>query len=162
MDEIWKDIPGFEGRYQVSDQGRVKSLPFNQRYLLRNGNEAYRRTTERMLYSKPQNSGYLVVQLWLNDIRRAFTVHRLVAQAFVPNPEGLPEVNHKNGVKLNNASENLEWCTRSANKLHAVATGLSKQARKVVAPSGVVYPSIAQAARGEHVSHRKAATWVTV
>ncbi len=159
MTETWKDIPGYEGRYQVSDLGRVKSLPSMQRYLLRNGAEAYRRTAERVLVAHPQNSGYPLVQLWRDNQRAAFTVHRLVAQAFIPNPDSLPEVNHRDGVKANCRADNLEWCTRSANKLHAIDAGLSAQARRVLAPGGREYPSGAQAARGERVAHRTAAKW---
>lgn len=120
--ELWKDIPGYEGRYQVSDLGRVKSLPFMQRYLLRTGQEAFRRTSERILATQPNNKGYLLVHLHLDNTRVAFTVHGLVARAFVPGCEDT--INHKDGVKANCAASNLEWATWSANHKHAWATGL--------------------------------------
>jgi len=159
MREHWKDIPGFEGRYQVSDLGRVKSLPFMQRYLLRNGLEAFRRTKEKIRKLKSINSGYLTVSLWLDDEETTALVHRLVAAAFVLG-EG-ETVNHKDGVKRNNAASNLEWASYTDNHLHAVAMGLNKQAVRVVCPAtGIVYPSISQAERAAHVCHSTiSATW---
>jgi hypothetical protein len=142
--EIWKDIPGFEGRYQVSDQGRVKSLPFMQRCLVK-GHEAFRRTSERMLAQQTINSGYLVVQLWLDNVASPRTVHSLVARAFLPSPAG-QTVNHKNGIKTDNRSVNLEWATYTQNHLHAVDLRLNKQAIPVIAPDGRRFPSISQAA----------------
>jgi hypothetical protein len=120
--EQWKDIPGYEGRYQVSDQGRVKSLPFMQRYLLRTGQEAYRRTAERILAQQPNNKGYLLVHLHRDNKRVAYTVHGLVARAFIPG--SADTINHKDGVKANCAASNLEWATWSENHKHAWATGL--------------------------------------
>lgn len=151
MQEKWKDILGFEGRYQVSDLGRVKSLAFMQRYLLRNGKEAFRRTRERMLAQQPNNGGYLLVKLWLNNKETTFTVHGLVARAFVLNWLTLPEVNHIDGVKANCAASNLEWKTSSGNKVHAVDIGLNSRALRVIDPiSGVVYPSARRAAKAVH------------
>jgi len=77
--ELWKDIPGYEGRYQVSDQGNVKSVAFKQRYLLRTGVEAWRLTKPRLISRQTTNSGYSIVHLHLDNKRRAFTVHTLVA-----------------------------------------------------------------------------------
>lgn len=153
MRERWKDIPGFEGRYQVSDLGRVKSLSFMQRYLLRNGKEAFRKTKEKIRKLKSINSGYTTVGLCLDNVETTALVHRLVAQAFV---EGSGEtVNHKDGVKRNNCAANLEWASYTDNHLHAVANGLNKQAIKVVCPeTGAIYQSIAQAERKANVSHK--------
>lgn len=157
--EIWKDIPGYEGRYQVSDFGGVMAAAFKQRYLLRNGVEAWRMTKPRLISRQITNSGYFIVHLHLDNKRKAHTVHTLVARAFIPNPEGLPEVNHRDGRKSNCRTINLEWSTSSGNKLHAVEHGLNTQARCVTAPSGKTYPSIAQAARGERVRAKTAAGW---
>jgi hypothetical protein len=143
--ENWKDIPGFEGRYQVSDQGRVRSMPRLQRYLLRNGQEAFRKTAERVLAQQVTNSGYPLVHLYLDNDRSALTVHSLVARAFLPAPTG-ETVNHKNGVKTDNRAENLEWATYSENHLHAVDHRLNTQAIPVIAPGGRRFPSISQAA----------------
>ena len=122
MKERWKDIPGFEGRYQVSDLGRIKSLSFMQRYLLRNGKENYRRTKEKIRALNNINSGYFIVQLWLDDVGYSYLVHRLVAEAFVPG--SARTVNHKDGNKKNNKAANLEWMSYSENHLHAVGLGI--------------------------------------
>ena len=103
MEEIWKDIKNFEGLYQVSNLGNVKSLNWRKTGKPRN------------LYLKPQNKGYLQVELVKNGERKSFVVHRLVAEAFLPNPLNLPQINHKDEVKTNNSSENLEWCTTNYN-----------------------------------------------
>ena len=101
--EIWKDIKGYEGLYQVSNKGRVKSLN-------------YRRTgKEGILKGKPDKDGYLRVGLCKNKKQKPFYIHRLVAKAFLPNPNNLPEVNHIDENKENNHVENLEWCDRKYN-----------------------------------------------
>lgn len=149
--ERWKDVVGFEGRYQVSNTGRVKSLPFMQRYLLRNGREAFRKTKEKIRKLKVNNSGYATVTLTLDCVETTFLVHRLVAQAFVG---GAGEtVNHKDGVKANNRATNLEWSSWSDNHLHAVELGLRLRCRRVIDPNtGISYPSIRQAATTVHKS----------
>lgn len=102
MKEIWKDIQGYEGFYMVSNKGRVKSLNYK--------NSGH----EQILKPKKHNFGYLQVQL--NSVEnKTFTIHRLVAQAFIPNPLNLPLVNHKDENKQNNCVENLEWCDNSYN-----------------------------------------------
>lgn len=97
--EDWKDIQGFDG-YQVSNEGRVKSLKFGK---------------ERILKSWKVENGYLIVRLYKDGKRVWKLVHRLVAEAFIPNPQNLPEVNHKDENKSSNIVENLEWCDRSYN-----------------------------------------------
>ena len=112
-DEIWKDIPGFEGRYQVSNIGNIRSLQDNH------GNE---RIQARATWVS--SKGYQYVQLFVKDVRHNVSVHHAVASAFIPNPEKKYTVNHKDGNKLNNQVTNLEWMTYSENLKHAHATGL--------------------------------------
>ena len=97
--EIWKDVKDYEGHYQVSDKGRVKSVKFGKEIFLKQGS----------------CRGYLRVGLSKNGEIKRYTVHRLVAQAFIPNPNNLPEVNHKDEIKTNNNIENLEWCDHKYN-----------------------------------------------
>lgn len=115
-EEIWKIMIGFEGRYQVSNRGRVRSVLSNHgRYQEKIKSARLRSVT----------CAYLYVQLSIMDQPHHKAVHRAVAEAFIPNPENKPMVNHKDGSKLNNNASNLEWVTCAENHLHAYATGLS-------------------------------------
>lgn len=106
MQEIWKDIKDYEGLYQISNLGRVKSFRASSKY----GNPK-----EMLLKPSLISSGYYVVTLYSKENRRKYQVHRLVATAFIENPNNLPCVNHKDENKLNNCVENLEWCTYQYN-----------------------------------------------
>ena len=99
-EEIWCPIRGYEGIYEVSDQGRVKSIGYGKERILRPGRNT---------------CGYLLVGLRKNREQKWYLVHRLVAQAFIPNPDNLPQVNHKDENKTNNSVQNLEWCDRKYN-----------------------------------------------
>lgn len=99
--EIWKDVVGYEGKYQVSNLGRVKSLNYN------------RTGKEQILKTQTNRYGYLYVCLGSNHNK--VRIHRLVAEAFIPNPYNLPEVNHKDLNRANNVVDNLEWATREYN-----------------------------------------------
>ena len=119
--EVWRDIKGYEGLYQVSNYGRIKSLyGWNgKEYIIR----------ERILRpckSRDKSSTYSrsIVKLIKDQKRKNYKVHRLVAQAFIPNPENKPQVNHIDGNPLNNNVNNLEWCTDRENKEHAIENGL--------------------------------------
>ena len=109
MSEIWKDIEGYESLYQVSNLGRVKSLARNT------GNQYA--NADRILKQKVCKTGYMSVGLVKDKRQKHFFVHRLVAMAFIPNPDNLPQVNHKDEDKTNNCVENLEWCTIQHNML---------------------------------------------
>lgn len=101
--EKWVDIKGFEGLYQVSNYGRVKSMNYNST------------GKEKIMSGNVDKYGYRKVTLTNNKKKYSKMVHRLVADAFIPNPSNLPSVNHKDEVKTNNFVENLEWCTVSYN-----------------------------------------------
>jgi len=122
MQEIWKDIEDFEGKYQVSNFGRVKSLK-------RKISESWKGNKAETIILNPLKGDrrYLQVSLWSNGKDHKRYIHRLVAKAFIPNPENKPQVNHKDGDKCNNAVNNLEWNTRSENVKHAISTGLNKE-----------------------------------
>ena len=113
LEEIWKSIKGYEGLYEISNFGRVKSMP------------KLRMKKEKIM--KPSNrGGYLRISLSKDGISKSFYIHRLVAESFIPNLDGKKEVNHIDGNKKNNNASNLEWSTRSENMKHAFKTGLSK------------------------------------
>ena len=104
IEEVWKDVVGFEGVYKVSSLGNVARV--------RNGSL---RQLKKCPAGGKHNCDYLYVSLTHRDKVRFSSVHRLVAEAFIPNPEKLPQVNHKDENKFNNCVENLEWCTASYN-----------------------------------------------
>lgn len=99
-EEVWKDILGYEGHYQVSNKGRVKSL---------------KQGKERILKQIINKRGYLRICLIKNGKKKIYMVHRLVAKSFLPNPNSLPQINHKDEDKTNNKVENLEWCDQKYN-----------------------------------------------
>ena len=98
--ELWRDIVNYEGLYQVSSLGRVKSLKFGK---------------ERILRLIDGGKGYLIVNLHKDGKAKNHYVHRLIAEAFIPNPDNLPEINHIDEDKTNNCVKNLEWCDRIYN-----------------------------------------------
>ena len=122
MKEIWRDIEGYKGLYQVSNTGKVKSLERT----VRNG-RGYRTVQERILKTGKNNHGYLQLHLYKEGKRKLCYVHRLVATAFCENPMGYDEINHKDEDKTNNMAENLEYCSRSYNCTY---NGLAKRTGK--------------------------------
>jgi len=126
--ENWKDIEGYEG-YLISNLGNVKSLEKIVRCGRGNGKTIKK---EKILKKGINSGGYELVVLTRREGKKNFSVHRLVSQTFIPNHENKKEVNHKDGNKLNNNVENLEWCTSSENQIHAFKTGLQKILSKKV------------------------------
>lgn len=120
--EIWKDIPDYEGIYQVSNLGRVKSLARTRKAAF----GSYCLVKERILKSGIDKDGYLQQSLCKNNKMKTFKVHRLVANCFINNPNSLifNQINHIDGNKLNNKVENLEWCDITHNNREAVKIGL--------------------------------------
>jgi hypothetical protein len=111
MSEIWKDIKGYEGRYEISNLGNVRSI---------------RLTKSVILKASDRGNGYLAVSLCMNNIKTTKNIHSLIAQAFIPNISNKREINHINGIKTDNRIENLEWCTSSENSKHAYQIGLQR------------------------------------
>lgn len=121
IDEEWRDVSGYEGLYQVSNLGRVRSLDRWRK----NGSGEYKQKG-RILNQGDTTTGYKQIVLNKDKKRKTLKVHRLVAIAFIPNPENKPNVNHIDGNPHNNKVENLEWCTQSENVQHAYDTGLKQ------------------------------------
>ncbi len=111
--EIWKDIVGYEGIYQISNKGRVKSLKRKCKSI-----HGYRTVPEKIYASCLDAYGYPIVTLHKEGKRKTRTVHRLVAEAFIDNPEGMTQINHIDEIKTNNFVENLEWCTIEYNNAY--------------------------------------------
>lgn len=114
---VVKDVAGYEGLYIIDSLCNVVSLPKVQGRHLHN---KYKILTQKM-----NKFGYYEVALAKDGVMKTFLVHRLMAKAFVPNPDNLPQVNHKNGIKSDNRIENLEWCTKRENTVHAFKNNLS-------------------------------------
>lgn len=113
MDEIWKDVKDFEGLYQVSNRGRVRSLDKKVCCGIKNNPEVVKKG--RILNPLKTGSNYLFVQIYKNRKPKIIFIHRLVAQAFIPNPNNYSIVNHRDENPLNNDVDNLEWCNQSYN-----------------------------------------------
>lgn len=162
MIEQWRDIKDYEGFYQVSNLGNVRSLDRNlQCYFkgkpyikLRKGSTKVPQLTD---------DGYYEVGLYKNGKGKAHFVHRLVASSFIENTDNLPQVNHIDGNKLNNCVSNLEWCTAKENTNHAIRIGLRTSemcrinGRKTKVPvidlsTGIYYESMVEAARATNMN----------
>ena len=146
MKEIWRDIEGYEGYYQISNMGRVKSLERTVRC-----NRGYRTIPEKILEGVDNGKGYLKVNLCKEGKVMQPLVHVLVATAFLENPQNLPEVNHKDENKYNNCMDNLEWCTSQYNVEYSKAKaviGINKV-------SGLImeFPSTMEAERQTGINH---------
>lgn len=127
MKEFWKPVKNFEGLYEISNLGNVKTLKRTWRVL------NYQSKKYQTMYNKEKlmncvisKTGYKQVVLMKNNKKTLKLIHRLVAEAFINNTENKPCVNHKDGNKLNNNVNNLEWCTYKENNIHALKNGLSK------------------------------------
>lgn len=127
MTEIWKDVKGYEGLYQVSNCGRIKSLPKKRA----NGTNFYIQK-EIIMSQQIKNKRYYGVCLVKDGICKNHLVHRLVAEAFLENPNLYDQVNHKDCNKLNNNVDNLEWCNQQMNLRHAFENGLLTKRKRSV------------------------------
>lgn len=145
--EIWKDVIGFESNYSVSSLGRVK----RKASLFVRSDGVVRSFRERLLGGN-LNKKYHFVALQGGSVSKKYPVHRLVAAAFIPNPDNKPEVNHKNGVRSDNRVANLEWCTKSENAVHSIEVlgnhhGGCPMKRVMDVSTKIEYESIAEAAK---------------
>lgn len=143
MKEIWKDVPGYFGKYQVSDKGNVKRFTSNGTY-------------------KPMSiigraNGYRQVKLCRNGIYKVYLVHRLVALTFIPNPSNYTEVNHIDGVRHNNSIDNLEWISHRDNIIHSYKylnrNHGCRHTRVICLDTQEVFYSITEAAKSINVSN---------
>lgn len=155
MEEIWKDVEGYEELYQVSSLGRVKSSR-------RKGSEI-----DKILKGSIDKDGYVIVTLCNYGVEKKIRVHRLVAKAFILNLETKPQVNHIDGIKTNNCVNNLEWATSYENVKHARDKGLmmhnslrkrNKTRSLIDKSTGIIYSSIKEASKiysisRSHLSH---------
>lgn len=126
IDEKWVDISEYQGLYAISSFGRVKS---HSRLVYRDRFNDYAKRCERILSQKKHRDGYLSVVLQAEKSRKMFTVHRLVANAFLKKIKRKVQVNHKFGNKKDNVFWNLEWMTAQENSIHAIETGLAPHVR---------------------------------
>lgn len=119
MEEIFLPVPDYEGIYEISNFGRVKTLEREYGYINKKGKQVNYKLPENFLKPYITNKGYLKVDLYKEGQRQKLYVHRLVAIAFIPNPEDKPQVNHKDGDRTNANVNNLEWMNNSENNKHA-------------------------------------------
>lgn len=155
--EEWRPISGYEGEYDVSNYGRVRSRGFIQEAV--NGRRILMKP--RLLTQQKTKDGYMRIEISKQGRQKKFAVHRLVANAFIPNPENKPQVNHIDSDRANNKAENLEWVTASENSIHGYKYGffnpdptkmINARKKPVIRSDGKVFPSAVDAAKDAGLS----------
>ncbi len=179
MNIIWKDVEGYEGKYQVSNEGKVKSL--ERSFIKSNNRRAF--FPERILvpFFRGKYRNYHSVKLCDNGVEKTISIHRLVALAFVEGWFKKAMVNHKDGNTINNHFTNIEWVNNSQNQLHAYKNGLNKTSTKqlellrlrssgannkksklvIDLATGIFYDTIREAAFAKNINENKLFVWVT-
>ena len=127
MTEIFKTIKGYDGKYQISNLGRVKSL----------ARKGVKR--DRILKASIASDGYPGVAVFINSKAFRLSIHRLLGEYFIPNPENKKTINHKNGIKTDYRLVNLEWSTQLENNLHALSTGLRPSSRRSLSDKDALF-----------------------
>lgn len=130
--EEWRDIVGYEGLYQVSNIGRIRGLPITTKFGARHKKHPY-----RFLTPVVSKRGYYVVGLSKNGITKTFTLHRLIAQAFIPNPENKPHIDHIDTNRLNNNLSNLRWVTSKENSNNPLTLEKNRQSGRRLWADGI-------------------------
>jgi hypothetical protein len=156
IEEVWKSVKGFEACYEISNLGNVKSL---DRHVLISTGSRFQKG--RTISQRINNCGYVSVRLSKNGYTKTCFIHRLLAEAFLSNPDELPMVNHIDGNKLNNLIENLEWCSHSQNIQHAYDNGMIDsnkgknhyKACLLVSSTGELFYTIKQAAENAEMNY---------
>lgn len=159
MDELWKDIPGYEGYYQASSEGRIRSLDRVVEYVkhYNYGDVFAKHKMQGRILHQTMTSGYLGVVLQIAGKSHYPLVHRLVASAFVPNPENKPQVDHIDGDRTNNRPSNLRWVTSKENHANAIERGehtsqqIYKKKRVRDIDTGEVFESMLAAENKFHI-----------
>lgn len=153
MKETWKFIQGYEGLYEVSTTGQIRSSERKVPMISRHGNP-YMMTIHEKLLAPDVSGEYLRVTLCKDGKTERLSIHRIVAMTFMSNPENKKHVNHKDGNKYNNAVENLEWSTASENQKHAFETGLQKRTPGTLSPLAALTKEQVQVIRKKYVPRK--------
>lgn len=156
MKEIWKDIKDYEGLYQISNYGRVKRLSKQKRnYNINTKNYDIIILPDKIVTPQLNQYGYYRIGLTKNGKRKCYSVHRLVAQSFIPNPENKLQINHKDENKQNNCVDNLEWRTAKYNANYGTRnkrTGRKQMKLILCVETGVIYKSLSEAGKSTGLS----------
>ena len=149
----WKPVKGYEGLYEVSTQGQIRSV---DHFANNNCNGGKRYVKSRILVSYKMPNGYHQVQLSKGSEKKKHYVHRIVATAFLQNKKGCTDVNHKDGNKDNNAVSNLEWLSHKDNQIHMIKNGLTKKVTPVICSrTGKRYSSLSEAEQETGINRKK-------
>ena len=151
MEEVWKDIEEYKGIYQVSNHGRIRSLDRMLTYKTRYGVFQHLQRG-KILHQYPDDRGYLWVKLHDLKSKKTVKVHRLVGNAFIPNPNNLPCINHKDEDKTNNMVDNLEWCSHLYNNLYGTHLEKISRALKGIKRTEEMRKKLSETRQGKHLS----------